>query len=346
MRAQNGGTLPPEKVEELYRTFSCEFGCPHPRMPAETFLDMAPVPRPKEPPGVSGKYLSFQESYDKDTPFCAPALDNGAAVEVAPSGTTTGENVRAVIQCSVCPHKRAVYTKTKIANMKVPGEERNGQEILADFLDNARTSYVCGDDLGETAANDTTEVVGCLLKGAARPYVRLKLFCSSSCETQLYTMKPPRPLTDADLKAMCSIYDESGRIMQELAEDCLPEGAFLPTCRQCYAQHNSFRPSRRTQTTRYDRSGQREVSSVFGCFTLNPAQNRATARPRDRATALLTLLAMHHRSEANLPKRGKIRSIVPRVLRPLPLLRRQHQRQRQQRRLQRLSLLLRLNVGA
>ena len=113
-------------------------------MPAETFLDMAPVPRPKEPSGVSGKYLPFEESYGKEAPYCAPALDNGAAVEVAPSGTTTGENVRAVIQCSVCPHKRAVYTKTKIGNMKVPGEERNGQEILADFLDNARANYVCG----------------------------------------------------------------------------------------------------------------------------------------------------------------------------------------------------------
>ena len=229
LRAQNGGALPPEKVASLYSTFKCEFGCEPPRMPPNEFLDMQPVPRPKEPSGVSGKYLPFDESYGKDTPYCAPPLDNDSAVEVAPTGTTVGDNVRSSIQCSVCPHKRAVYTKAKIANMGIAGDERTGQQILEDFLDTARSSYVCGDDLGETAADDTTAVVGCVLKGAARPYVRLKLSCSTPCETQLYTMKPPRPLSDAELKAMCSICGQSGRIMKELGSDCLTEGAFLPT---------------------------------------------------------------------------------------------------------------------
>ena len=126
--------MPPEKVSEVYESFKCEFGCPPPRMPADKFLDMEPVPRPMEPPGVTGKYASFSESYGKPTPFCAPALDNDAAVEIAPSGTTVGENVRSTIKCTVCPHVRAVYTKTKIANMKC-SLDRTGQHILEEFLD-------------------------------------------------------------------------------------------------------------------------------------------------------------------------------------------------------------------
>ena len=272
LRAQNGGALPPDKVSELFSTYKCEFGCPPPRMSASEFLDMKPVPRPKEPAGVSGKYLSFEESYGKETPYCAPPLDHDAATELAPSGTTVGDNVRATIKCSVCPHKRAVYTKAKISRMRIAGDERTGQQILDDFLETV-SGYVCGDDLGETAQGDTTEVIGCLLKGTARPYVRLKLCCSTTCESQLYTMKPPRPLTDTELKAMCSICGDSGRIMQELSGDCLTEGAFLPTCKQCYAQHNAFRPSGRRATVRYDRSAQREVSSTRTC---NRAQTDTT----------------------------------------------------------------------
>ena len=97
-----------------------------------------------------------------------------------------------------------------------------GQHTLGGFLETV-SGYVCGDDLGEIAAGDTTEVIGCLLKGTARPYVRLKLCCSTTCESRLYAMKPPRPLTDTELQAMCSTCGDSGRTMQELSDGCLTE---------------------------------------------------------------------------------------------------------------------------
>ena len=272
LRVQNGGALPPEKVSELYASFKCEFGCPPPRMPADKFLDMEPVPRPMQPPGVDGKYLPFSDCYGKPTPFCAPPLDNSSAAEIAPSGTTVGDNVRSTIKCTVCPHVRAVYTKTKLASMKC-SLDRTGEDVLKDFIDTTSSTYVCGDDLGETAPNDSTQLVGCELKGAARPYVRLKLSCSTPVETQLYTMKPPRPLSNAQLNSMCSICGETGRSMQELAEDCLTEGAFLPTCKQCYGAHNAFRPSGRREATRFDRGGQREVRLGFGVPHLEPRTN-------------------------------------------------------------------------
>ena len=80
-------------------------------------------------------------------------------------------------------------------------------------------------------------MIGCpQLKGTARPYVRMKLSCSSPCETQLWTCSN-RPLSDQELKEMCSICGESGSDMQELEGDCLTDGAFLPTCKRCYCSH-------------------------------------------------------------------------------------------------------------
>jgi hypothetical protein len=258
LRAQNGGRLPPDKVAELYASFKCEFGCPPPRMPASVFLDMACVPRPMQPPGVAGKYLSFEESYRKNTPYCAPCLDNDSAKEIAPPGTTLGENVRSTIQCTVCPHVRAVYTKAKLNAVKC-ANGLNGNQVLDEFLERAKKSYVCGDDLGETEADST--LIDCPeLEGTARPFVRIKLSCATPCETQLWT-SPNRPLCDAELKSMCSICGESGSAMRELEGDCLTDGAYLPTCNRCFAHLGDLRKSGR-QRARFDRSGQRQVSST------------------------------------------------------------------------------------
>ena len=166
--------MPPENISELHAPFKCEFGCPPPRMPADKFLDMEPVPRPMQPPGVDGKYLPFSDCYGKPTPFCALlwiiVLQQRSPLLAPPSAV--GDNARSTIKCTVCPHVRAVYTKTKLTSTKC-SLDRAGEDALKEFIDTARSStYVCGDDLGETAPNDSTQLIGCELKGAARPYIR------------------------------------------------------------------------------------------------------------------------------------------------------------------------------
>ena len=296
LKAQNGGTLPQDKVEELYSSFECEFGCPRPRMPADKFLAMSPVPRPLLPPGVTGKYLSFDESFGKDTPYCAPALGNDSAKELAPAGTTVGDNLRSSIRCSACPRVRGVYTKAKIDSMNCNG--RTGKQVLVDFLETARRTYVCGDDLGETVDGDTTMLVDCPeLKGTARPYVRLKLCCSTPCETQLYTASN-RPLSDEELKQLCSICGESGSAMKELDGDCLTDGAYLPTCNLCYTQLGALRGSGRRQSVRYDRSGQRAVRPDCQLSRLSRTDTNCRAL-QDQAAAAATRQAQVDRATSS-----------------------------------------------
>lgn len=63
LKAANGGELPPDQVRELFCTYKCKFGCPTPCTPAEVFVEMHEVPRPKKT-GTS-RYDTFEDTFGK-----------------------------------------------------------------------------------------------------------------------------------------------------------------------------------------------------------------------------------------------------------------------------------------
>eukprot|EP00966_Prymnesium_polylepis_P186900 4332429-Prymnesium_polylepis.1 len=64
--------------------------------------------------------------------------------------------------------------------------------MLLDMLDKNRLGYSCGSDLDLTGYDKLT--------GPARPFVRLKLTCSSHMEPQLYSSNV---LSTAEADAIC-----------------------------------------------------------------------------------------------------------------------------------------------
>ena len=240
IQANNGGSLPPAEVKKCYAEFKCEFGCTPPRMPPEQFLELRPVPRPKLPEGAStGKYLSFEETYDTPTPYSAPDLKEGSATELAPPGTLQQQNVRATIKCNACPHVRCIYTKQAISSKQCGG--RSGLDVLKeDVIEPIKNVWTCGDDLGDIGTEQDADGIfrsleNCsLLQGTARPYVRLTIHCATPTETQLYTC-PDNDCTfpGTVLNDMCSYCGEQGSRMQQLDRDSPTDGGAFPTCVKC-----------------------------------------------------------------------------------------------------------------
>lgn len=114
LKAANFGELPEDKVEDLYSTFSCKFGCPPPITPANIFVNMHEVPRPKKAPGVA-KYESFDDTYGTPTPINLPELKPGATRELAPPGVLDKEKIQGTIMCTYCKRHRCVYVKMKLS---------------------------------------------------------------------------------------------------------------------------------------------------------------------------------------------------------------------------------------
>ena len=241
LRIAHDGELPAEKVAELFSTFKCEFGCPPPTMPVDEFIDMHPVPRPKSSAG--GKYLSFEETYGTSTPLDLPPINIDKVVELAPQGVLTKEKAQGTIRCTRCSKLRCVYVKNMLDRMKaLPTNAQSAltlEDMMVDMID-ANAMYSCGADLDLTGYD--------MLTGNSRPYVRLKLDCSSHMELQLYTSSV---LSSAEADAICGFCGEDGRRVQPDTE----AAPLLPICSRCEMQHKEGRGMR--GATRFDRGEQR-----------------------------------------------------------------------------------------
>lgn len=245
IRAANLGELPEDKVAELYGTFRCKFGCPPPEIPAAVFVDQCEVPRPKMT-GAS-KYDSFEDTYGKDTPLHLPPLKAGAVAEIAPPGVLDKVKVQGTIACTFCKRLRCVYVKTKLdAATAGAAPGCNLSHMLAAAIEVNETSYSCGADLDLDGFP--------ALVGIYRPYVRLKLDCSSHVEIQLYSSKILPPwVTDK----ICGFCGEEGQYA-ECEGEATP---LLPVCQPCLEQHGKSRASGRARS-RFDRSGQRSRNAA------------------------------------------------------------------------------------
>lgn len=148
LKAKNYGHLPEDQVNGLYSSFSCKFGCPPPITPANVFVDMLEVPRPKKCAGVSSKYESFDDTYGTPTPLDLPPLNPGAPTELAPPGTLEKEKVQGTIACTSCKRLRCIYVKTKLS-ATTNGAPRGCslKDVLNEAIEANRESYSCGVDL-------------------------------------------------------------------------------------------------------------------------------------------------------------------------------------------------------
>lgn len=263
LKAANFGELPEDKVEELYSTYKCKFGCPPPLTPAAIFVNMHEVPRPKKSPGVA-KYESFEDTYGTCTPIDLPELKPDAAREIAPPGVLDKDRVQGVIACTCCKRLRCVYVKMKLSAVTIgapPGCTL--KDVLDRAIDANAPTYTCGADLDLRGFE--------ALDGLRRPYVRLKLDCSQHVELQLYSSAV---LPKAVTRKICGYCGEEGSERDPENEAAI----LLPVCDPCVEQHKKARASGR-QVARFDRSGHREHHAQ-AALRREGQVNEAAARAR------------------------------------------------------------------
>ena len=237
------GEPPPGAVEALYCTDVCPFGCPPPKLPWRVFVDMKEVPRPRLS-GGSKQYDSFGDCYGQDTPLVLPPLDNGAIVELAPAGILVKAKGRGRIECSLCCVLRVVYVDKDPKHVDM--DRRKASDAVADVLSENAGTYTCGSDLD-------LGVLAFPVK--ARPFVRLKLSCSSPPELALWTA--PGVLTAAEKEDICGWCGQTGaHPPPEEGEATL----LLPVCPGCLVQHKEARKNGKKPTV--DRGGRRAATTA------------------------------------------------------------------------------------
>lgn len=224
---------------------------------------------------ATNKYHSFDDTYGSPTPLDLPPLKPGSMTEKAPPGTLDKEKVQGVITCSTCKKPRCVFVKTKLSCV------RNGaapnctlKDTLEDAIEANQISYSCGGDLDLQGFS--------ALSGTCRPYVRMKIDCSTHVEIQLYSSGVLPASTTDKICGFCG--EDEGHPRDEDGE----AESVLPVCQPCYDQHGKARNSRR-QAARFDRGGNRRRNAENARRREGQAA-QATTR-REAATTAATTAA-------------------------------------------------------
>ena len=119
-------------------------------------------------------------------------------MEQAPAGVLVKAKGRECIECAFCCKQRAVCVESD--PRRVDMGRRKASDALTDVLNENKDSYTCGGDL---------DLGGLEFPAKARPYVRLKLSCSSPPELVLWTGDV---LTAAEKGDMCGWCGQTGAL--------------------------------------------------------------------------------------------------------------------------------------
>jgi len=263
LRNDHAGELPAAAVERLYLTFKCPFGCPPPMTDPIIFVDMHNVPRPRQKAGCN-KYDDFDECFGQPTPSVLPPLQEGEITELATSTVLQKEKARSIILCSDCSKPRVVYVDARPSSV-MTNNGRTSADDLADMLSENKESFTCGNDL---------DLTGFKFSERTRPWVRVKLSCSSLPESQLFSSTVLSEENRAKTCGWCGLLE--GQRAPEDGEATIP----LPVCGPCLVQLKKGRSSGKPKMDRGGRRASEATAATARATDISVAQSKDTVHAR------------------------------------------------------------------